>query len=180
MPKRGCTVRRGRKTNGCRRAKPQARQQNGPRQNLMMSRKLKFSITTNRRCAAPRTGRRSFSANRASDGKPGQERAASAGSSTHRLQASKKTAPPAAGCSPSLSGVRLPAQSWPYSSTCRHNPSAAPRRAAPPPLRAAAQTQPGSIKASCPGCGTIYTNIKPEHIGKYARCKKCETRFLIS
>ena len=52
--------------------------------------------------------------------------------------------------------------------------------ASPPPLRAVAQQQTSSIKTACTGCGTVYTNIKPEHIGKYARCKKCGTRFLIS
>lgn len=57
-------------------------------------------------------------------------------------------------------------------------PAAAPRPASPPPSQAAVQTQL-SIKIACTGCGTIYSNIKPEHIGKYARCKKCDTRFLI-
>jgi DNA-directed RNA polymerase subunit RPC12/RpoP len=57
-------------------------------------------------------------------------------------------------------------------------PAAAPRPASPPPSQAALQAQL-SIKIACTGCGTIYTNIKPEHIGKYARCKKCGTRFLI-
>lgn len=82
-------------------------------------------------------------------------------------QASKNIAPPVPGVQPA--SVR----STPPSAEARHTASpSAPRAAAPP--------QPGTIKASCPGCGTIYTNIKPEHIGKYARCKKCETRFLIS
>ena len=57
-------------------------------------------------------------------------------------------------------------------------PAASPRPASPPPSQAAVQTQL-SIKIACAGCGTIYANIKPEHIGKYARCKKCDTRFLI-
>jgi WD40 repeat protein/serine/threonine protein kinase len=35
------------------------------------------------------------------------------------------------------------------------------------------------IRISCPGCGTIYTNLKPEHIGKTARCKKCNVKFRI-
>lgn len=48
--------------------------------------------------------------------------------------------------------------------------------AAPQPVRAA----PHLLKATCSGCGTVYANIKPEHVGKYARCKKCGTRFLIT
>ncbi len=59
-------------------------------------------------------------------------------------------------------------------------PFVAPQQASLPPLRVAAQQQTSSIKTACTGCGTVYTNIKPEHIGKYARCKKCSTRFLIS
>jgi CheY-like chemotaxis protein len=59
-------------------------------------------------------------------------------------------------------------------------PFVAQGQASPPPLRTAAQQQTSSIKAACTGCGTVYSNIKPEHIGKYARCKKCGTRFLIS
>jgi hypothetical protein len=118
------------------------------------------------------------SINRASDGS-GQERAA-APAAAAPAQASKNISPPTAGLQ------AQPVRSAPPGAEVRHTappaaqPSAAPRPAAPPPLRAAAQTQPSSIKASCPGCGTIYSNIKPEHIGKYARCKKCETRFLIS
>ncbi len=36
------------------------------------------------------------------------------------------------------------------------------------------------IKARCPSCGTVYKNIKAEHIGKYARCKRCSTKFCIT
>ncbi len=91
-------------------------------------------------------------------------------------QASKNIPPPATGLQPQ------PVRTAPSGAEVHHTaqPSAAPRPAAPPPLRAAAPTQHGTIKATCPGCRTIYTNIKPEHVGKYARCKKCETRFLIS
>ncbi|MCL4539529.1 MAG: protein kinase, partial [Bacteroidetes bacterium] len=35
------------------------------------------------------------------------------------------------------------------------------------------------IRVSCPTCGTIYINLKPEHIGKTARCKKCDVKFRI-
>ncbi|MBN2108197.1 MAG: response regulator [Deltaproteobacteria bacterium] len=109
-------------------------------------------------------------ANRASDGS-GQKRAA-APAAAAPAQASKNISPPAAGVQ------SQPVRSAPPGAEVRHTaPPAAQPSAAP---RAAAQTQPGGIKASCPGCGTIYTNIKPEHIGKYARCKKCQTRFLIS
>ena len=56
-------------------------------------------------------------------------------------------------------------------------PQATPAKAAPAP----AQPPPGGLlKATCSGCGTVYANIKPEHVGKHARCKKCGTRFLIS
>jgi twitching motility two-component system response regulator PilG len=117
-------------------------------------------------------------ANRASDGR-GQERPA-APAAAAPAQASKNISPPAAGLQPQPVRTAPPGAEVRHTAPPAAQPSAAPRPAAPPPLRAAAQTQPGSIKASCPGCGTIYTNIKPEHIGKYARCKKCETRFLIS
>jgi CheY-like chemotaxis protein len=97
-------------------------------------------------------------------------------------QTSKNISPPTSGLQPQPVRSAPPsAEVRPTAPPAQHQtPPAAPRPAAPPPLRAAAQTQPGGIKAVCPGCGTIYTNIKPEHIGKYARCKKCETRFLIS
>ncbi len=52
--------------------------------------------------------------------------------------------------------------------------------AAAQPPRQAAQPQVNLLKATCSGCGTVYANIKPEHVGKYARCKKCGTRFLIN
>jgi CheY-like chemotaxis protein len=55
---------------------------------------------------------------------------------------------------------------------------AAPASAQPP--RSAAPGQANLLKATCSGCGTVYANIKPEHVGKYARCKKCGTRFLIT
>jgi twitching motility two-component system response regulator PilG len=130
---------------------------------------------------------------RASDGRE-QERAAApaaqqtAGSGSGMKPAgAASTTPASKNISPPTAGLQAqPVRSAPPGAEVRHpappaaQPSAAPRPAAPPPLRGAAQTQQGSIKASCPGCGTIYTNIKPEHIGKYARCKKCETRFLIS
>jgi CheY-like chemotaxis protein len=90
-------------------------------------------------------------------------------------QASKSISPATTGLQPQ------PGRSAPSSANGHQaEPPAAQPPAAPPPVRAAAQTHTGSIKAVCPGCGTIYTNIKPEHIGKYARCKKCQTRFLIS
>ncbi len=54
--------------------------------------------------------------------------------------------------------------------------SPAPRPAAPQPAGAGGQL----LKATCSGCGTVYANIKPAHVGKYARCKKCGTRFMIT
>jgi hypothetical protein len=132
--------------------------------------------------------------NKTSDGS-GQERATpSAPAAQHTVgagsgirpaaatppQASKSISPPTTGLQPQPGRNEPSSAEGHQTAPAAAQPSAAPRPAAPPPARAAAQTQTGSIKAVCPGCGTIYTNIKPEHIGKYARCKKCETRFLIS
>jgi CheY-like chemotaxis protein len=104
---------------------------------------------------------------------------------TAATQAPKSASPPATGLQPQQSRsaqsgaeVRRAAPQTQYQAPPAGQPAAAPPPVLPPPLRAAPQTQT-SIKAACPGCGTIYSNIKPEHIGKYARCKKCETRFLI-
>jgi twitching motility two-component system response regulator PilG len=118
---------------------------------------------------------------------PAQERPAPP--AAQRIAAAEPGSRPAAGPSPPISkgmsqpsvGVQQPTvRSTPPGTAAAQPAPAAQRPVAPTPPRPAAQAQPGSIKASCPGCGTIYTNIKPEHIGKYARCKKCETRFLIS
>jgi|GEM_PF-1001837 len=104
---------------------------------------------------------------------------------TAATQAPKSASPPATGLQPqqnrsaqSGTEVHRAAPQTQYQAPPAVQPAAAPPRVSPPPLRAAPQTQT-SIKAACPGCGTIYSNIKPEHIGRYARCKKCDTRFLI-
>jgi len=35
------------------------------------------------------------------------------------------------------------------------------------------------IRTICPKCKTVYKNLKPEHIGKFAQCIKCKERFCI-
>jgi len=33
------------------------------------------------------------------------------------------------------------------------------------------------FRSRCPGCRTIFKNVRPENYDKHARCKKCNTRF---
>jgi hypothetical protein len=33
------------------------------------------------------------------------------------------------------------------------------------------------FRSRCPGCRTVFKNVRPEHYDKHARCKKCGSRF---
>jgi twitching motility two-component system response regulator PilG len=39
-------------------------------------------------------------------------------------------------------------------------------------------TRPGEpFRSRCPGCRTVFRNVRPDDYDKHARCKKCSTRF---